>query len=79
MADRLHRRDFLGMSSAALVDSPAATQSAGARRLTRPVRLGFVGVGDRGSYHLDIALGMDGIEVPTVCDIIPAVLHRTQT
>ena len=75
MADRLYRRDFLEMSGAAL----AAAQSAAAQRLTRPVRLGFVGVGDRGSYHLDIALGMDGIEVPAVCDINPAVLHRAKT
>ncbi len=75
MADRLYRRDFIEMSGAAL----AAAQSAAAQRLTRPVRLGFVGVGDRGSYHLDIALGMDGIEVPAVCDINPAVLHRAKT
>ena len=75
MADRLYRRDFLEMSGATL----AAAQSVAAQRLTRPVRLGFVGVGDRGSYHLDIALGMDGIEVPAVCDINPAVLHRAKT
>ena len=79
MADRLYRREFLEISGAALAASPAATQPAAAQRLTRPVRLGFVGVGDRGSYHLDIALGMDGIEVPAVCDINPAVLHRAKT
>ncbi|MCY4597826.1 MAG: hypothetical protein OXC19_23880 [Bryobacterales bacterium] len=37
MADRLHRRDFLGMSGAALAASPAAAQSAAGQRLTRPV------------------------------------------
>ena len=79
MADHLQRRDFLGMSGTALAAVPATTQSAAAQRLTRPVRLGFVGVGDRGTYHLDIALGMDGIEVPAVCDINPAVLHRAKT
>ncbi len=78
MADHLDRRDFIGMSGTALAAAPAMAQSA-AQRLTRPVRLGFVGVGDRGSYHLDIALGMDGIEVPAVCDINPAVLHRAKT
>ena len=75
MADRLYRRDFLEISGAAL----AAAQSAPAQRLTRPVRLGFVGVGDRGSYHLDIALGIDGVEVPAVCDINPPVLQRAKT
>jgi len=75
VADRLYRRNFLELSGAAL----AAAQSVPAQRLTRPVRLGFVGVGDRGSHHLDIALCMDGIEVPAVCDINPAVLHRAKT
>ena len=79
MADRLYRRDFLELSGTALATSTAAAQSAAAQRLTRPVRLGFVGVGDRGSYHLDIALGMDGVEIPAVCDINPAVLHRAKT
>ncbi|MDE0262930.1 MAG: Gfo/Idh/MocA family oxidoreductase [Bryobacterales bacterium] len=79
MADRVDRRGFLGMSGTALAAATATTQPATAQRLTRPVRLGFVGVGDRGSYHLDIALGMDGIEVPAVCDINPAVLHRAKT
>jgi predicted dehydrogenase len=83
MADRLNRRDFFGISGAvvtgaAVAGSAVAPQAASAQRLTRPVRLGFVGVGDRGSYHLDIALGIDGVEVPAVCDINPAVLHRAK-
>jgi predicted dehydrogenase len=83
MADQLNRRHFLGISGAAVAGSAVAAQTAAAQtaatqRLTRPVRLGFVGVGDRGSYHLDIALGIDGVEVPAVCDINPAVLHRAK-
>lgn len=31
------------------------------------VRLAFVGV--RGSYHLDAALGIPGVEVPALCEI----------
>lgn len=42
------------------------------------VRLGFVGVGDRGSYHLDAALGIKGVEVPALCDTDPAYLQRAK-
>ena len=52
----------------------AAAQTRG----SRPIKLGFVGVGDRGSYHLDIALGIEGVEIPAVCDINPSVLNRAK-
>lgn len=42
------------------------------------IRLGFVGVGDRGSYHLDAALGIEGIEVPALCDIDDSYLYRAR-
>jgi Oxidoreductase family, NAD-binding Rossmann fold len=41
----------------------------------RTLRLGFVGVGGRGTYHLNAALGIEGIEVPAVCDLKPVRLH----
>jgi radical SAM protein with 4Fe4S-binding SPASM domain len=44
----------------------------------RPIRLGFVGVGDRGSYHLDICLGMDNVEVKAICDTNPLFLYRAK-
>ena len=75
MGDSIDRREFLGGSRLAYA---ASSQAAAQTRLTRPLRLGFVGVGDRGSYHLDIALGIDGVEVPAICDINPAVLHRAK-
>jgi predicted dehydrogenase len=82
MPDRYNRRDFLGASVAgagtALAAATNARKATAQTRLTRPVRLGFVGVGDRGSYHLDNALGIDGVEVPAVCDINPAVLNRAK-
>lgn len=46
--------------------------------LTRPLRLGFVGVGERGSYHLDLCLGMDGVEIPAICDTDSAHLYRAK-
>lgn len=45
----------------------------------KPVRLGFVGVGDQGSTHLDIALGIPGVEVVALCDPDGAYLERAKT
>ncbi len=42
------------------------------------VRIGFVGVGDRGSFHLDSALGIEGVEVPALCDINDAYLYEAK-
>lgn len=42
----------------------------------KPVRLGFVGVGGRGSYHLDAALGIPGVEVKALCEIQEDRLER---
>lgn len=43
------------------------------------VRLGFVGIGGRGSYHLDAALGIDGVEVPALCEIDDSRLQRAKS
>jgi predicted dehydrogenase len=42
------------------------------------MRLGFVGVGDRGSFHLDVCLGMDSVEVKAICDTNPQFLARAK-
>ncbi len=38
----------------------------------KPVRLGFVGVGSRGTGMLKVALTLEGVEIPVVCDIVNA-------
>ena len=84
MSNEFDRRSFLGVSTAgvaaaALPGAEAAAHSAEQASIGgRPVRLGFVGVGDRGSHHLDIALGIDGIEIPAICDIAPHYLYRAK-
>ncbi|MFH1965197.1 MAG: Gfo/Idh/MocA family oxidoreductase [Acidobacteriota bacterium] len=51
-------------------NSPATAASPTAQPADdRTVRLGFVGIGGRGSYHLDCALGFEGVEVPALCEI----------
>ena len=44
----------------------------------RTIRLGFVGIGGRGSWHLSVALGIEGVEVPAICDIDPTALYRAK-
>ncbi|MGE5848972.1 MAG: Gfo/Idh/MocA family protein, partial [Candidatus Methylomirabilota bacterium] len=44
----------------------------------KTVRLGCVGLGGRGSYHLDCALGVPGVEVPALCEIVDARLQRAK-
>lgn len=64
--------------AAALEAVTAGQRGMSAEPLTRPLRVGFVGTGDRGSAHLDILLGMDSVEVPALCDINDAYLHRAK-
>lgn len=79
-----NRRKFLkvsaaGMGSAAIAGMglplDALTQNSGAEKT---IRLGFVGIGGRGSYHLDVALGMPGVEVPAICEIKPERLYNAK-
>jgi predicted dehydrogenase len=44
----------------------------------KPVRLGFIGIGGRGSYHLNAALGIEGVEVPAICELKPVRLHQAK-
>lgn len=44
----------------------------------RVIRMGFVGVGDQGSSHLDIALGIPGVEVVALCDTDDGYLYQAK-
>ena len=68
--ERHSRRKFLRL--------PNASPGVRARPAERSLRLGFIGVGDRGSWHLDVALGIPGIEIPALCDINNAYLYRAK-
>jgi hypothetical protein len=73
----LNRRDFLTVTAAGIAAAKAglAEQTA---QTGKPIRLGFIGIGGRGSYHLDCALGMEGVEVVAVCDIDDKALYRAK-
>jgi predicted dehydrogenase len=71
--NRYSRRNFLGRGVPGFALNPLAPQRAG-----KPIRVGFVGIGDRGSDHLQILLGMDSVEVPALCDTDANHLYRAK-
>lgn len=82
--NNLTRRNFLKLSSASLggvaLSNSGLPQSVFDSALTagKTIRLGFVGIGGRGSYHLDAALGIEGVEVPAICEIKPERLYTAK-
>lgn len=62
-----------------LLNNTAAAALAAQPGGDKPVRLGFVGIGGRGSYHLDCALGFEGVEVPALCEIQEERLERARS
>ena len=84
--DKYNRRRFLTHSTAAMgglalagmgLPFGALAQNS-VNNTTKTIRLGFVGIGGRGSWHLSVALGIEGVEVPAICDIDPAALYRAK-
>ncbi len=84
---RVRRREFLstsgvGLGAAALSGLPGILRAGaleGGGAPDKPgdkIRMGFIGVGGRGSTHLRNVLDTDGFEVTWVCDIDPTALDR---
>lgn len=71
-----NRRDFLktgivagtaiGLSTQSLVSQSEQP----ARKPLETVKVGFVGIGVKGSSHLGILMHMEGVEIKAVCDIV---------
>jgi predicted dehydrogenase len=74
------RRSFIKTSvGAGLYLATAGLAGAGtACSSGRPVRIGFVGVGGRGTAMLKVALSLSGLEVKAVCDIVSEKVERAQ-
>ena len=67
MERRIRRRDFLQLGAAAGLAAGSAAAARGGQ-LPKPIRLGVIGVGRRGTRHVGYALDA-GIEIPAICDI----------
>ena len=76
MSNEMHRREFLKQSSASVAGLALAGAAFAEPATSSSVKLGFVGIGGRGSYHLDCALGIEGVEVLALCDIDDKALYR---
>jgi predicted dehydrogenase len=82
------RRSFIQQAGAAgavvaslgpSVFAQSATQpAAGAAAARKTLRLGFVGVGVKGSSHVGHLMRMDGVELRAVCDIVELQCRETQ-
>lgn len=74
------RREFILGSAAAAMTGALSPSTLLSRPESdgRPVRLGFIGVGSRGTYLLRTALDIGGVEVVAVCDINEENLSRAQ-
>lgn len=82
--NKYDRRHFLGLSTSKhgrfsdSDDAERANLSPQSFSGDKPIRIGFIGVGGRGSYHLNAALGIEGVEVPAICELKPVRLYRAK-
>jgi len=74
MEDQLRRRRFLQLGTAATL-AAGLDRSALGQKKAEPLRVGVIGVGSRGTYHLGRAVAA-GLEIPALCDIDEAHLNR---
>jgi predicted dehydrogenase len=75
MQNLLTRRRFLQLGMAAGIAARFGKLSAEQGR-SAPTRLGYIGVGGRGTYLLRLSLGIQEVEVSAICDINEANLNR---
>ncbi|MCZ2153150.1 MAG: Gfo/Idh/MocA family oxidoreductase [Bryobacterales bacterium] len=68
-----NRREILKAAGAL-----AAFRLSGMQAAEKPVRIGMVGVGGRGTAHVRTLLDVPGVEIPAICDINEANLARSQ-
>jgi predicted dehydrogenase len=80
MEDKINRREFLKIGSATTLGAGAMTSAftLGAAEEVKPLRVGMIGVGSRGTAHVQTLLAM-GVQIPAVCDINQEHLERAQS
>jgi predicted dehydrogenase len=74
--DEITRRTFVQRT--AVVAAMAGLGAAAGAAEVKPVRVGMVGVGNRGTALLNTLLSLPGVSVPAVCDVDAAAATRAQ-
>ena len=69
MSPKRTRREFLEASGGVAMASTLTGGKSLLAESNKTIKVGFVGVGMRGSGLLEIALAMPGVDVPAICDI----------
>ncbi|MCL4401999.1 MAG: Gfo/Idh/MocA family oxidoreductase [Acidobacteria bacterium] len=77
MTSAQNRRDFL-RRGAAWAAAAVALPAGGQRQGLDKVRVGIVGVGNRGTGHVRNLLRMPGVELKAACDIVASKVENTQ-
>lgn len=78
MNKKYDRRDFIRISGGIPIVDESGKIPVGTQEAKKSLRLGFVGIGGRGSYHLNCALGIVNVEVPAICELKPVRLHQAK-
>jgi predicted dehydrogenase len=80
MDRKISRREFVkaGTSAGLAATLAAAGQGKASLGEEKPVRIGVVGLGRRGTGLMSTLLGMDLVEVPAVCDLDGEKVSRAQ-
>ena len=75
------RRDLLKAGAGAAIGASMWPRilSAESSRAEKRVRLGFIGVGGRGTWLLRLALQRDDTEIKAVCDVKPDRVFSSET
>ena len=75
----MHRKEFLrntGLAAASL--AIAATNKSFAATADTKVKMGLIGVGQRGLGHLDLLLRRDDVELVAICDTDARTLNEAK-
>src|SRR5512133_1859590 len=77
MTRKYDRRNFVKLTSGNNTEKASAVMKT-IQNSQKNLRIGFIGIGGRGSYHLNCALGIEGIEVPAICELKPVRLYQAK-
>ena len=79
MNNKVDRRGFLKIGTATTLGAMSSGLRLASAAQERPLRLGMIGVGGRGTSLLELLLMMGGVEIPAICDINLNHLTRAQS